>query len=124
MKKTLLILLFLTTVSTYSNGFNNQGAKISLVGAVMVRGENALIKNDNFGTIKIENSSLLRIEGEDLVNEPGSFIDLLSNSIIELGENLINKGNYNNEENSLTKVRKNVVNSGVIYNESVIEIGE
>ena len=118
----ILILIFIPAISL-SAGINNNGAKISLNSTVFMKVVNLEIKNDNSGLVVVREASELRVVGADFVNESG-ILNLQDISILEVSENLINKGEYNNESSSHTIVKKNVVNSGDIYNESMIEIGE
>jgi len=77
------------------------------------------MKNDNSGTIVVIDTSVLRV----VENQSGT-VNLKDVSLLEVSENLINKDAYNNESSSRTIVKKNVVNSGNIFNASMIEIGE
>jgi len=106
----------------FSAGFKNSGAKISLNNTVYVKVKDMEVKNDNNGEIIVRQTSELKVEGADLVNESGS-IKVLG-SVLGVNKNLINKDIFNTESSSLSVVIMNIVNSGTIYNESVIEIGE
>jgi hypothetical protein len=124
MKKIIIIIsLFFISAESFSAGINNNGAKISLNSTVFMKVVNLAMKNDNGGTLAVREASELRVVGADFVNENGT-VNLQDISLLEVSENLINKGVYNNESSSHTKVKKNVVNSGDIYNASLIEIGE
>jgi len=117
------ITTFFVTQSLLGQSFNNSGAKISLNNNVYMKVVNLEMKNDNSGNLVVREASELRVEGADFVNESGT-VNLQDVSLVEVSENLINKGDYNNESSSHTVVKKNVVNSGDIYNASMIEIGE
>jgi hypothetical protein len=119
----ILISLFLISAELYSAGINNKGAKIYLNDNVFMKVVNLEVKNDNSGLVVVREASELRVVGSDFVNESGT-VNLQDVSLLEVSENLINKGTYNNESSSHTIVKKNVVNSGDIYNASMIEIGE
>ncbi len=118
----ILILISLPEV-TYSARIINNGGKIFLNDKVLVKVINLEIKNTNDGEIVIREASELRVEGADVINENGTFI-LSDVSILEVNKNLINKDVFNNESSSKSIVIMNVVNSGIIFNESIIEIGE
>jgi hypothetical protein len=123
MKKSIIFFLMFAPLALYSAGLNNQGAKISLNSTVFMKVVNLEMKNDNNGLVVVRQASELRVEGADFINESGT-VNLQDVSLLEVSENLINKDAYNNESSSHTIVKKNVVNSGDIYNASMIEIGE
>jgi hypothetical protein len=118
----ILIIIFIPAISL-SAVIKNQGTKIFLNNNVFMKVVNLEMKNENSGSIIVRDTSELRVEGGDFINESGT-VNLQDISILEVSENLINKGSYNNESSSHTIVKKNVVNSGDIYNASMIEIGE
>ncbi|MDT3740581.1 MAG: hypothetical protein RO257_13900 [Candidatus Kapabacteria bacterium] len=117
-----ILLLMALQANLFSAGFKNSGAKISLNNTVYVKVKDMEVKNDNNGEIIVRQTSELKVEGADLVNESGS-IKVLG-SVLGVNKNLINKDIFNTESSSLSVVIMNIVNSGTIYNESVIEIGE
>ncbi len=119
---TYILLLMALQANLFSAGFKNSGAKISLNNTVYVKVKDMEVKNDNNGEIIVRQASELKVEGADLVNESGS-IKVLG-SVLGVNKNLINKDIFNTESSSLSVVIMNIVNSGTIYNESVIEIGE
>lgn len=123
MKRTIILFMMFVPISMYAAGINNSGAKISLNNNVYMKVVNLEMKNDDSGLVVVREASELRVVGADFVNESGT-VDLQDISILEVSENLINKGEYNNESSSRTIVKKNVVNSGDIFNASMIEIGE
>jgi hypothetical protein len=118
-----ILLLMALQANLFSAGFKNSGAKISLNNAVFVKVKDMEVKNDNNGEIIVRQASELKVEGADLVNESGSFI-VSGISVLGVNKNLINKDVFNTESSSLSVVIMNIVNSGIIYNESIIEIGE
>jgi hypothetical protein len=129
MKRIINILLisislgFLITQNLNCQSFKNTGAGIFLNGNVFVKVVNLEVKNDDGGEIIIREASQMRVENADFINESGTLV-LSDISLLRVSKNLINKDMFNNESSSHTEVIQNGVNSGFIYNESIIEIGE
>ncbi|MDT3740658.1 MAG: hypothetical protein RO257_14295 [Candidatus Kapabacteria bacterium] len=125
MNKIIIFILILISLpaAAYSARIINNGAKVFLNDKVFVKVINLEIKNTNNGEFVIREASELRVEGADVINENGTFI-LSDVSILEVNKNLINKDVFNNESSSKSVISMNVVNSGIIFNESIIEIGE
>lgn len=124
MKKVIILIsFFFISADLFSAGINNNGAKIFLNDNVFMKVVNLEVKNDNSGLVVVREASELRVVGADFVNESGT-VNLQDVSLLEVSENLINNDAFNNESSSHTVVKKNVVNSGDIYNASMIEIGE
>ncbi len=118
-----IILGFLITQNLNCQSFKNTGAGIFLNGNVFVKVVNLEVKNDDGGEIIIREASQMRVENADFINESGTLV-LSDISLLRVSKNLINKDMFNNESSSHTEVIQNGVNSGFIYNESIIEIGE
>ena len=118
-----IILGLLITQNLNCQSFKNSGAGIFLNGNIFVKVVNLEVKNDDGGEIIIREASQMRVENADFINESGTLV-LSDISLLRVSKNLINKDMFNNESSSHTEVIQNVVNSGFIYNESIIEIGE
>ena len=118
-----IILGLLITQNLNCQSFKNSGAGIFLNGNIFVKVVNLVVKNDDGGEIIIREASEMRVENADFINESGTLV-LSDISLLRVSKNLINKDMFNNESSSHTEVIQNVVNSGFIYNESIIEIGE
>jgi hypothetical protein len=102
--------------------FNNYGAKITLNDSVVFKNINFDFKNHNSGSIRLEDSSMLQITNGNLINISG-VLNFQSESKLIVGIDLVNYDSISIETESKVCVQGNLVNSGEIYNESVIEIG-
>jgi len=117
-----LISCLIITSSVNNANFNNYGAKITLNDSVVFKNINFDFKNHNSGSIRLEDSSMLQITNGNLINISG-VLNFQSESKLIVGIDLVNYDSISIETESKVCVQGNLVNSGEIYNESVIEIG-
>jgi hypothetical protein len=126
---------------------NNAGFNMLSNGELYIGGnENLSTSLFGFNSFIIEDETTTFFDGGDLTNSqdidemPLNLINGLGNVTLSglgtkrVNEEMLIRGNLTNQPNSILdiwdcpngylKVRKNVINSGAIYNESVIEIGQ
>lgn len=123
------LFISIVTIALFCSYYNisgqvivNNGAKLFLNKGIFVRIENIALKNKQLGTIIVRDSSSLSVNG-GMENVSGD-VTIKDNSIFTVKDDLKNSDGFDNINNSQTTVKKNVLNSGAIINEGIIEIGE
>lgn len=128
MKKILIILeiiaifVFILVNTAYSQSTSNHGAKFSFSGGIQVKMSGMSFENNSLGIVIVNSNSRLTVEN-DMHNNDGE-LKVESFAVLMIEQNFENMDMFNNYETSTTIVKKNILNEGIIYNASLIEIGE
>ena len=116
-----LVILIVNTVSIAN--INNYGAYIKVKNNMHVRIVGLDLNNRTEGQFRIQGDSEMRIDSA-IVNIDGS-IELLDQSRIFISDSSFhNTDTLSIELDALLRIRDNMINSGMIYNAGVIDIGE
>lgn len=102
--------------------FLNNGAKISIAQKTFIKLDSLNFKIDNSGIVNFAKNSYIQTNC-NIIIQNGS-LNVRDTTTILTTKSIFNFSSFSNFSSALTIVKGNFQNSGTVYNESVIELGE